>query len=517
VALLSLAAPSDSSAGERKLSLSEAISTAIANNSDLYLVREDAGIAAAAIALAESHYDPVLFGRGFAARDVQPGSATSFSWKDRRIGGEAGLSGRLGTGLEYSLSLSSTAQSYQDAFSTVYDPAYTSALTLSLTQPLLRGAWEGGNRQLVVEASQRAQQSDALLRAQLEQTVSLVEVAYWNLVRVHAELEARAASVQLAREQLEESQRLVRLGAVSKLDEVEAQAGVSRRLQELHSAEAEVAEADGALLDLLQLRTGDRGWRPDDILVPTDSPDVIPVGASIPFHLALARKNRPDLRAAGRLTSAESAALEVAANRAQPLVELIARAGLIGFAGDLAQNYATAGVNQAAGLDPPFFSDPDLDGGWGDSVGNLFGGKHYALYLGLRVELPIRNQEAEARYSIQRRQLSKARIAERSIQARIENEVRTGLNRLRANASVVEAADQAVASTARLLDGIRKRFRNDDSTSFDVLRVVDELTRSKIEAARARARYQIALSRLEAANGTLLERRGITVRALRSR
>ena len=504
-------------AQERRISLGEAIAAALANNGDLRVAREEVGIAGDQVDVERSTYDPVLFGRVFAGRDVLPGSATAFPSKDRQLGGEAGVSGQLPTGLDYSVSLGLTSQRHDDPFGTVYDPAYLSRLDLSLTQPLLRGAWGSGNRQAIVVVALRKQQSDALLRAQLEQTVSLVQVAYWNLVRARQERDARDASLQLAREQLEESRRLVKLGAVSRLDEVEAGAGVSRRLQELHSATADVTEAEGLLLELLQIRIGERGWKSDDVLVPTDSAEVVPVRESIEHHLALARKNRPDLLAARRLTGAETAALELAANRKRPGLDLVARAGLAGLAGELADNYATAGINDPMGLDPPFFTDPDLDGGVPDSLANLVSRNFYSLYLGLRIELPLRNQEAEARYSIQRHQLEKARAAQRSIQARIENDVRTSLRRLASNASIVAAADQAVTQTERLLDGTRKRFHNDDSTSFDVLRVLDELTRSKIEAARARARYQVALSRLEVANGTLLDRMGISVRSLQHR
>ena len=505
--------PRSARGDERRLSINEAVGTALSHNGELQIARRDAAIATEEVELARSPYDPTLFGRAFASRDAVPGSATSFSYEDRQVGGDAGVSGKLKTGMEYSVSGSILTQKNEDPFGTVYDPAHTSALTISVTQPLLRGAWGSANATVIEAASLRMQQNQHLFRAQIERTVSSVEVAYWNLVRAHREREARDASLKLALEQLEESRRLVRLGANSQLDVTEAQTGVSRRRQELQSANEDVAEAEGILFDLLQVRPGEPGWKADDVLIPTDNPDVVAVSTSLEEHVALARKHRPDLLAARRLSAAEAAELDVTANRTRPALDLVARAGLLGFAGDLADTYATAGVNQmTGGLDPPYFSDRDLNGGLGTSLGNLVTGDHYGLYLGLRFELPLRNQAAEARHSIQTHQLAKARAAQRSLQARIENEVRTSLNRLKASAAIVAAADEAVALSERLLQGTRQRFRNDASTSFDVLRVLDELTRSKIEAARARARYQIALSRLAAANGTLLQRRRITVK-----
>lgn len=503
-------------ADERRLSIAEAVSTALSRNGDLLVARRDAAIAADEVDLARSAYDPSLFARAFASREASPGSADSFEHLDRQLGGDAGIAGKLATGMEYSLSASVLTRRDDDLFGVTRDPAHATSLLLSVTQPLLRGAWGSGNGWLIEVSALREKQNQHLLRARVERTVSSVEVAYWDLVRAHKEREARDASLKLALEQLDESRRLVRLGAQSQLDVTEAQAGVSRRKQELQSSNEDVAEAEGVLLDLLQVRGGEPGWNPDDEIVPTDDPAIVEVSPSLAEHVALARRHRPDLLAARRLIQAERGALEVADSGTRPVVDLVARAGLLGLGGELADNYATEGVNQVdGGFEPPYFTDPALDGGLGTSFENLVSGDHYEVYLGLRFELPLRNQAAEARRSIQRHSLAKARAAERSLQARVENEVRTGLRRLKASAAVVAAADEAVALSARLLEGTRQRFRNDAATSFDVLRVLDELTRSKIEAARARARYEIALSRLAAADGTLLQSRGIVMRSSR--
>jgi outer membrane protein TolC len=61
---------------------------------------------------------------------------------------------------------------------------------------------------------------------------------------------------------------------------------------------------------------------------------------------------------------------------------------------------------------------------------------------------------------------------------------------------------------------MRKRFRAGAATTFDVLRVSEELTRARVEAARVRADYQITLARLRAVTGTTLDPLRITTKNL---
>jgi outer membrane protein TolC len=320
------------------------------------------------------------------------------------------------------------------------------------------------------------------------------------------------SALELAKEQVEESRGLRRLGTGSDLDIVEAEAGVSRRRQELLQTEQDVVEADGRLFAAIGVRDGDAGWAAGPALVPTDAAQIEPRTVEVDAQLALARTRRADVLAAHELIAAETAELAVTEDQRRAALDLVAGAGTVGFGGALAATDATAGVN-GTGLDPPYRTDPAYDGGLGTSLKNTLG-RDVNLFVGLRFEMLLGNHEAEVRHSIQRRSVSRARLAERATLARIESEVRTTAARLAVNVELVAAADRTVELSDKLLEGMRKRFRAGASTSFDVLRVSEELTRARIEAARARADYRLGLTRLAAATGTLLDRFGITVGSL---
>jgi outer membrane protein TolC len=493
------------------LSLAEAVRTAIASDADLYIAREAARDAADGIALARAVFLPRLLGEIYGTRNAQPPSATSFSAVDVIAAATFGIAGRIETGMTYNVSAGLLRQDRDDPTSTVYNAATTTTVHAEIVQPLRRGSFAAA-RQPIVVASLRRNRSDQELRARIERTVGAVQVAYWNLVRARSERDARTSALALARDQTEESRGLRRLGTGSDLDVVEAEAGVSRRQQELLQTEQDVVEADGRLFEAIGVRDGDPGWLASHALAPTDAAEIEPRPMDVDAQLALARTRRADVLAAHDLIAAETAELAVTDDQRRAALDLVAAAGTVGFAGALAATNATSGVN-GGGLDPPYRTDPAYTGGIGTSLGNTLG-RDLNLFLGLRFEMPLGNHEAEVRHSLQRRAVSRARLAERQTLARIESEVRTTVARLVVHVQLVEAADRTVELSDKLLEGTRKRFRSGASTTFDVLRVSEELTRARIEAARARADYRVSLTRLAAATGTLLEGFGITIESL---
>ena len=511
VLLAFMVAPVAVRAEDHDLSLADAVKTAIVSDAELYVAREDARAAADGVTLAEAVFGARLFGELSATRDDQPPTATSFRAEDSLLAGSLGIAGRLGTGLTYTVSAGLQRHEHDDPFSSVYLPATTATVRAELIQPLWRGAF-GAARKPVVVASLRRNRSDHDLRARIERTVGAVQNAYWNLVRARSEREARKSALDLAKEQVGESKRLVRLGSGADLDVVEAETGVGRRNLELLRSDQDVVEAEGRLFDAIGIRIGEPGWAANQAIVPSDAAELESRTIDLDRELALARSRRGDALAARSAIAAETAALEVTSNQRRPALDLVVAAGTVGFAGTLASSYVTAGVN-GPGLDPPYTTDPAYDGSTRTALENTLG-RDLQLFLGLRFEVPLGDHEAAVRHTIQHRVVARARLSERETLARIESEVRTAAARVAVDTKLVAAADDAVALAVKLLDGTRKRFRAGAGTTFDVLRVSEELTRARVEAARARADYRVSLTRLAAATGTLLDRYSITIKSL---
>lgn len=500
----------DAAADElHRLSLADAVRIAIANDAELYIARVDAEVAANNVDLASSVFAPHLFGSISGTHDNQAPTAVSFNVLDKVLAGEIGLDGEVQTGATYKISGGLSRENLDSTYLTLYDPATTTIVSAEVVQPLRRGSF-GSARQPIVVASLRRHQSEQQLRARLESSVGAVEAAYWNLVRARAEREARLGALSTAQQQVEEIKRLKRVGTGSELDITEAEAGASRREQELLVTEKDVVEADGKLFELLGVRIG-KGWADGQMIEPTDGADtdlktdVI----SLDKELELARTKRPDLLAAQSDTAAETAELDLADNQRLASINLVVRAATTGFSGHLANSDQTQGLN-GTGLVPAYFTDPDYDGGLGQSLHNTLG-KNLRAYVGLRFDLPFGNHEAEVKYKIQRQVVSRQKLEERLLLAKLESEVRSAVARVDVNIKLVKASVVAVSLSEKFLEGTQKRFRAGAGTTFDVLRASEDLTRAKVETARAQAQYHIALSGLATATGTLLETLNISV------
>jgi outer membrane protein TolC len=298
VSILGMGAAPAAADGGRGLSLAEAVRTALANDAELYIAREDMLVAGEAISLARAAFGRKLFGELYAARTAQPPSATSFRAVDRTAAATVGISGRAETGATYTLSGGLVRQDRDDPFSTYYDGATTAAVRAEAVQPLWRGAFAAARRPIAVASLRRDVQAHEL-RARVERTVGAVAVAYWDLVRARGERDARASAVALAGEQVADARRLLRLGTGSDLDVVEAQAGLSRREQELLAAEQEAIAADGRLFAALGIRLTDPGWDAARALEPTDTPELA-AGARAGAPGRRARRPRTGRRRGGR-------------------------------------------------------------------------------------------------------------------------------------------------------------------------------------------------------------------------
>lgn len=484
---------------------------AIANDPQVYIAREDTRIADDNIDLARSVFRPKVFGELYGVRDDRPPTARTFAFRDEILAGEVGISGELPTGMTYVLTAGLMRQRVESPFVSVYDPGRTATANIELVQPLLRGGFGAARRPIVV-ASLRKNQSDLELRARLEVTVGNVEVAYWNLVRARTERDARKSALSIATEQVEESKRLRRAGTGSDLDITEAETGVSRRQQELLVSEQDIVDAEGQLLARLGARAGDKGWAAS-ALVPTDVPQLDTRQLDLASQLELARTRRAEVLAARARIAAEQSELAVRDDQRGLALDIVAQAGTTGFAGRFdTTSYATAGVN-GGGFDPPYFNDPDYEGTTGSALKNLLG-KDTRLYLGLRFEMLLGNDDAEVKHSIQQRTLAKSRLAERQTLVQVETEVRTTVAQVALGTKKVEASEKTVALAEKFLDGMRKRYRAGAATTFDVLRVSEELTRARVEAARVLADYRVTLTRLGLATGTLLESHAVSVKNL---
>lgn len=353
--------------------------------------------------------------------------------------------------------------------------------SVGIEQPLLRGAGTTVNLVALRQARNMAAKSEHVFRAAVISMANDVEMAYWDLALANEILSIRQFALKLAEEQLQRAENLLAVGKVIEGDVASARAERASRHADLTDAEASIRSKTLALVRLMN-PGGDRTWNVTFEAV--DPPDAIKVDINPDESEKLALAYRPEL-AQARLEAA-NAELDVttAKNNRMPEVNVVGQYGRI-----------------SSGTKP------------GDSIGH-FGDTPYHTYeVGLTVNTPILNRAERARY---KRSLLTAEQANRSV-AGVEQTIAMGVRQAAVEVTrqwdSIPATSEAVQSRTEELRVAQGRYESGKTTELDLMLVQRDLIQARIDEVQARVSYIEALTALYAAEGTLLERRGITFNA----
>lgn len=500
-------------AAPTQVTLTEAIQRALASNAEFVILEQNVQQAEAQIPIARGALVPRLVGDLSISYDDFPGTVTQLESERFLATGNLGVRGRLLTGTEYRLEWLATYQRL-DGFFTVYDPFQTMTLQVAVTQPLLRGAWFDVNRAPIFVASLRRDASRRLREARTMRLIADVEMAYWRLALALREREVQEGALELAKQQVKGSRTQLRHGAVAKIDVIEAEAEVSRTLEQIEASKQSIAEAEGRLAFLLQPPVRSSETKSLETFVPVDLPGVSPPDGTLAELLRTAEERRPDLAAARAELQASEVLAEVAENALLPKLDVVARAGVTGASGRLSRGYGTAGFNTpvmstfTGEMLPPIVPDESLEGGFDTMLRNM---RYPSASVGVLLEVPLDLMEREARHRVQKAEVVKQRARVEALFSRVSYEVLVAHRQLQADIARIETTRESVRLAETLLEGQRTRFKNGVAISFDVLRANAAVTRARIAHIRAQVNGRISLARLLVATGTYLEARGVTV------
>ncbi len=465
--LFAVAQPARAATPGGALSLAEVLDSVLRRSPETAAAQQRAARAAGALAEQRGRFDLQLAG-GLARRRTAltdaPGATLTDSW-------QVSATRRLPTGLALgpSASLERVDERGVARSSGRFD--------FTLTQPLLRGrgrAASGADERAARDAEQAARARLAQVRAE---QLAAAAGAYWGYRGAHEALRIEQGAVERATLFLEEERRLVdaREHAPADLQPVranlaEARANVGDARRGLALARQELALLMGVdWATSAALGTPSDAWAEAATLAPLDVEGLI----------ALAWRERPELRAAGLEQSAAETLLRGARRALTARVDLVLAAGFSGAAG---------GPGGGASL-------------W--SFGRLRGGPDWMAGLDFDLSAPRR----AARGALAQRQARAAELAVATGDAR-----RRIALEVAAAAALFEAAwhERRDAREARdafqvALDNERSRLRSALSTTFDVLQVETRLTAAQRAVARAEERLSRALTQLRFATGTLFE------------
>ncbi|MFN2578075.1 MAG: TolC family protein [Pyrinomonadaceae bacterium] len=526
------------------LSLNDAIRKALQNNNDIEVSRDDVRFAEQQLRALEGVYEPIFSITPQLIKNITPqqsslggsgntGKTTStiFNWNP-----SVTKSFEKGGGT-YTLSFANSRTNTSNSFNLI-NPFYSSNLSLSIDQPLLRNRSIDASRHAIRVQKKRLEQTDSDFRQRTIAIISQVQAAYWNLVFALRNQQNQLDSLQVSRQNMQNIEAEIAAGAKAPLDRAQVQTDIATREANLYIASQSVSLAENSLKQLMLRDPKSPEWSGQ--LTPTDTPafDLSPVELSA--ALEDAHKNRPELRRLSLQRDINSVDLQFYQNQTLPQVDIqstVAATGLAGtqlgapagtqvplISGNAATNTNAFLLNQLQTLQrnlgqpvtvvpnvPSSGIAPNLVGGYGKDLTNLFGFGTRNITVGVAISFPFHNRTAEANLAgahIQREQLDASyRSQDQAIEMDVRNaaqSVDTAQKRVVASRTARESAEQQLVGEQKLYDVGR-------STTFLLLQRQQELTAARTNELQAQTDYNKALADLQRATGSTLRVNNVVV------
>lgn len=404
---------------------------------------------------------------------------------------------------------------------TNYSPLLNSGFQFRLTQHLLQGFGFLSNSRFIRIAKNNREISDVAFRLQTITTVDQIENMYWDLVFAYENVRVQKESLAFAQKTLSDTQKQVQIGSLAPIEVVRAQSTVAADQQSLITAENNL-QLQQLLMKNALSRTLHDPMLADAEVIPTSTmklPEQEPV---VPTEDLVndALGHRPEL-AQSRIDLQNREINNKAVRNAQlPTLDAFAYYGGSGLGG--AQNPSNLCANQAPSIRAlGFCSGPDPDfnnqtlipvsttGSYSNALNELVNSSAPDKGLGLTLNIPIRNRQAQANQVRAELEYRQAQMRLQQIENQIRIEVRNAQFSVTQNRAAVDSAKAAVELGRQSLDAEQKKLNLGASTGTLVLQNQSALATAESTLVSAMANYEKSRLELDRATGILLDHAGI--------
>jgi outer membrane protein TolC len=472
--------------GVLRLRLADAVGLGMARNLEIAAGSYDPAIACEDVVAEAGEFDPLLTlemdggRRETPAREfLVPGVGVI---EEELFGGRGTLSQKYASGGQVSLILSADrvlTNSTTSAFST----SWLSTVAVEARQPLLRGAGDAAIADLRrARVAQRAAEQG--FRDVAEDVILRIEEAYWDLVFLAEQVDARRKAEDVASGLLDIAKARLDAQVASPLEVSEATSGLEERRGERILAEGLRGVAEDRLRALIL--PFDTARTVPIRLVPVDDPRagvpaVLPGLADEERHVATALRRRPDLLRAFAELERNDVDVAVARDELQPQLDLVGR-----------------------------LASDGLDGTFPGSADDVLGGEATTATLGVTFSVYLGRRTAKARMRIAEYSRRQAGLRVRELENQVVLEVREALRGVATAHERARTAAEEIRAARATLEGERTKVGAGASTPFDVLQREERVTQAVTREGRAAADVRIALARLWRATGLLSDAHRVT-------
>jgi len=522
------------------LAIDDAVSMALARNTDLAISQSNRRIAAFQIIAAKGAYDTIFQVQPSYQMQVQPPVSPLQSGPNGgpitqiTAGAQAGFSGLTTSGGSYKI-FSSAQRTDSNFLYNGFDPYYETAIGFQFTQPLARNRAIDANRRQLQLARVNRDLSDDNAALQASNTIDNVLNAYYNLVAAWKNVAIQEDALRQARAQSESNGRLVRQGAAAPVDVVESDTQVDEFQNDVYSAIQNVASQQNTLKQLLLGNPADPLWTAN--LVPTTPISTEIEEPKIDDVVLSALERRPEVSQLRENLREENVNVAYAKDQTKPQIDLNLGVTENGFAGNpqpltgtplfsVIGNEVTTinqlvAISNAANPGSPLLpinasafntpSYPYTNGNVGQSFGTALKGEFPTYSVSATLSFPIRNRTAEANYATEIERRNQLRTQEVALIQRLQYEARNAVQTYRSARSRLIAATAARIAAEKVAASELRKFHAGASTTFLVLQRQVNLANERGQELQSQSDVQKALVELSRVGGSILSENGVNV------
>jgi outer membrane protein TolC len=383
------------------------------------------------------------------------------------------------------------------------DPNLNSYYHVEFQQQLLAGFGLGPNLRFLRIAKNNQKISDEAFRLQVVTTITQIADMYWDLVAAYEDEQVKSRSLDFANQTLDNDRKQLALQAIPAMDVMRAEAEVANREQDLTIAKSTLQfqelliknaltkNLDDPILEAMPVRPTDQSAMQNTTTTQGPTEDII----------AQALRDRLELKESDIDLENRRISRDAARNALLPSVALTGYYGGTGLAG--LPNPASSVMS----------SSPRS---WGEAVRDSFNGSSPDYFVGLSVNIPIRNRVAKSdqyRSELETRQ-SELRLQQLKKQIRIE--VRNAQYALEQNEARVVSARKARDLAQKTFEITSKEQELGAGSSYQTLTARRDLAAAESTLVAALTAYQKAKIELDRSVGSTLEANSISIESAKA-
>ena len=343
--------------------------------------------------------------------------------------------------------------------------------------------------------------SDIGFKDQVIATITQIKNIYWDLVNAYEQARVNEQSLAFAQQSLDNARKQLQLESVPAMDVMRAEAEVSKRDQDLTVARTSLQLQELLIKNALTKSLDDPVLEAVPV-VPVDRFESIETQATeaVQDLIAQALRDRPELAESDVDLVNRQISGKAARNALLPSLALIGFYGGSGLAGPL---------NPIYNLPTPNSSNVPID--YSGALANAFNNSSPDYYIGLSLNIPLRNRVAKADQYRSELEYRQAELRREQLRKQIRIEVRNAQYVLEQTGARVGAARKARDLAQRTFEIMQKEQALGAGSTFQTMTAQRDLAIAELDMVTAMTTYEKAKVELDRATGSTLEHNGIKV------